>query len=329
MGQTLAFMKSSPEQETKPVQSVRAEPSNENQHVNNQPNTNQPVNNQPNTNQLNTNQPAINQPAINRPAINQPAINQPVNNRPNTYQPTNQPTNQPNTYQLNTQSIPQVLKPLSISSPPPSATSLNSSQIPIESSKKIANMSTYNNSLQQYTIIVNQNALKNCIISAGSNISNMNNCILSNIRGTNKIDDYTTTIVNLTPNNSTGSTVELTQDEISNLVGANFTAYDINNSNQFNNIKINLVGLQQAISAGILDVNTSILNNVYGFDTTNNQFKPVSIVASNYTSNSTGNLVSSPNQQNFELLNNYQDSTQTKTIILVVCIILYLIIITK
>jgi hypothetical protein len=316
MGQTFGFMKSSTEQETKLIQPV--------QEV-------QPVQAVQSVQPIQPIQPVQPVQAVQPVPVAQATQYLPTQYSPTQYSPTQYPPAQYSPTQY-----PPAQATLPIQTPMPnlnskiSSTLLNSSQKAITvSQQNLPTMNIYNNPLQQNFIIVNQIALKNCILSTRPNLSNINNCILSNIKGTNSIDDYTIKIVNLMPNNSAGVSTELTQEEITNLTGSNFTAYDINNSTGFNNIKINLVGLQQSISSGMLDVNTSIINNIYGLDSTTNQFKPVSLIASNYTINSAGHLILSPNYQQFQLINNYQDSNQTKTIILIVCIVLYLIIIIR
>lgn len=211
----------------------------------------------------------------------------------------------------------------------PSATKLNSLQKPIAVSQpNLANVNLYNNPLQQYSIVINKMGLANCLASSNTNTNNINACILANIKGTNKIDDYNTNLVNLVPNNlnfMNSSNNALSQNDISVLQGTNLTAYDINTSNQFNNIKINLVGLQQAINTYGID--TAIVNNIYGFDSGSNQFKNINQVASNFTIDQSGKLIMTNSQQNFENLEN--NSCKLYNIILLLCVVLFIIIICK
>ncbi len=212
-----------------------------------------------------------------------------------------------------------------------SSTKMTTSEKPITISQpNLANINLYNNPMQQYSIIVNNNALKNCMVSASNNISALNQCVLSYIKGTHKVNDSTTEVVNLVSNNPNMSkelTTTLSQNDINNLTGANLTAFNINTNGQFNNIKVDLVALQQSIFYG--DVNNALTNNVYGYDTTTNQFKNISLLASNYTVDSSGNLTIVPNFQNFDNIENTSTFMETKTIILIFCIILYLIIMSK
>jgi hypothetical protein len=241
--------------------------------------------------------------------------------------------------------IPQPMPPQPIPKPIPklipqqipSSTKLTTSEKSITTSQPdLANINLYNNPMQQYSIIINENALKNCVLSAGNNIPALNQCVLSYIKGTHKVNDSTTQVVNLVSNNPNMSgelTTTLTQNDINSLTGTNLTAFDINTNGQFNNIKVNLKGLQETILFS--DLNKALSNNVYGYDTSSNQFKNISMIASNYTVNSSGNLSIMSNLQNFENVEKFQSFQssnvfiETKTIILLVCIILYLIIMSK
>ena len=209
------------------------------------------------------------------------------------------------------------------------ATNWTSSQKQITLSQpNLTNVNMYNNPLQQYFIVVDTNALNNCILSAGNkNNLNINNCVLSYIKGTNKIDDSTTQIVNLVsnnPNKSSELTTNLSQNDINNISGTNLTAFSINTNNQFNNIKVNLQGLQQSIYSG--DINTALINNVYGYDNSSNQFKNIAVFGSNYTVDSTGNLSS---YQHFQNVEHNNKNTEYTTVIFIICIVLYLVVMTS
>ena len=69
-----------------------------------------------------------------------------------------------------------------------------------------------------------------------------------------------------------------------------------------------------------------MINNVYGYDTTSNQFKNIAVFGSNYTVDSNGNLSSYQNFQNLE--NNDNILNGTTTVIFIICVILYLVIMT-
>jgi hypothetical protein len=192
------------------------------------------------------------------------------------------------------------------------------------SQPNLANVNLYNNPLQQYLLTINKAGLSNCMVSSGNNLSNINNCVLSYIKGSNKIDDYNTNLVNLIPNNinyinDTNTTLE--QSDINKLYGTNLTAYDINTANQFNNVKINLLGLQQSINSG--NVDNAIINNIYAFDSNTNQFKNIKEIATNYTIDQSGKLIVAGNLQNFELIQKNSDYTNLYTLTLFILLILY------
>jgi hypothetical protein len=194
----------------------------------------------------------------------------------------------------------------------------------------LTNMNIYNNPLQQYSIIVNTTALKNCMVNASNNLSILNQCVLSHIKGTNKLSDSTIQVVNFVSNNpikSSELTTVLTQVDINSLLGTNLTIYNINTNNQFNNISVNLQGLQQSLFYG--DINSALINNIHGYDSKSNKFINIILSGSNYTIDSSGNLISIPNFESFLNLENNIITYNTKIFIFIVCIMLYLVVMNK
>ena len=203
-----------------------------------------------------------------------------------------------------------------------SSTELTQQEKSILPQNNLPNTMIYNNPLQQYLIIVDEQGLKNCLMSS-KNTENMNQCILTFIKGTNKINDYNTQLVNLasTNPNSNELSANLTQTDVSMLNGKRLTGFNISSDNQFNNIKINLIGLYQSI---VTDGTTNaLINNIYGYDSSINQYKNLSLISSNYMVDANGNLISI---QNFDIL---EDNFNSETIYLIILILLYIFVIYK
>ena len=84
------------------------------------------------------------------------------------------------------------------------------------------------------------------------------------------------------------------------------------------------------------DINSAIISSIKGFSNISNTYINVNQSSSGITVNSSGNIINQQNSeqilQNFQLVDNFSmlnDSSNSKTIILIICIILYLIILTR
>jgi len=245
--------------------------------------------------------------------LNQPPNQQPLNQQLINQQLINQ---QPNPQLLNQQNA------LAYNASQPSANQNTSS------------ITLFNNPNNLYVLIDTTN-LQNCIKSNNFNLTQALNCVSTYIKGvTFNSTGSNYVITNLLPTQQNGTgyiSPTLSAQQIQQLQSSIFTAYGISN-NITSQLSINLNSLWSIVNTSN-DITSAIASSIQGFNNSTNSYVNLSQLGAGITCDSNGNMVIPQNltsEQNFETIEKFNTfENDTKTIIFIVVIILYLVILAK
>lgn len=202
------------------------------------------------------------------------------------------------------------------------------------SNSAISSEATFNNPNNLY-ILVDTINLQNCIKSNNMNLDQILNCVSKYIKGVtfnSNGSNYIITNLLLTQQNGTGYIGSgLSIQQIQQLQSSIFTVYGIPN-NMTSQISINLSSLWSIINSSN-NIASAITSSIQGFNNKTNSYCQVSQLGTGVTSDSNGNMIIPQHltpEQNFEMIDNFVVfENDGKTTILIICIIIYLIILTR
>ena len=195
-------------------------------------------------------------------------------------------------------------------------------------------IATFNNPNNLYILIDTTN-LQNCIKSNNMDLSQILNCVSTYIKGVgynSNGSNYVVTNLLSTQQNGTGFVSPmLSAQQIQQLQSSIFTAYGAPN-NIASQLTINLNSLWSIINSSN-NVALAITSSIQTFNSSTNSYVNVSQLGTGITCDSNGNMIipqSLTPEQNFEVIEKFiVFENDTKTIILILCILLYLTILIK
>lgn len=185
-------------------------------------------------------------------------------------------------------------------------------------------------------ILIDVLNLQNCLQSGNSNLNQLIKCTSSYIKGmvnNNNANGYI--MINLIPIAQQGPgniNNFLSPQQKQQLQSSTFTAYSIGNAFITGQYFIDYNMLLSMANSS--DINSAIIASIKGFNVLSNNYDlNAQQMIAGITIDSNGNIINpQSSEQNFQLVDNFSilnNSSNNKTIIFIVCIILYLVLITK